>query len=209
MSHTSPATDQPRVRDAADHVEITGLSRDDVLRALELWSAAGGRQARARELLLGQLTQAMLDADVPAVPEATGRQVQRTAALCERLLRGGYDTYASLAAKRDTKESSVRTWVTRLRHKNKLFTVKRAGQTIIPAIQLTGGGGLRPEIESLTTPLLQAGLDEWSVWAWLASPTDRLSGEVPATVAATNPQRARRAALRYASQITHATTPAA
>lgn len=210
MSDTIGDTFRPQVRDAVDHVEVTGLSKDDVLRALELWSAAGGRQSKSRELLLGQLTQAMLDADIPAIPAATQRQVQRTAALRERLLREGYQTYASLAAMRDTKESSVRTWATRLRQQNKLFTVKRSGQTIIPAVQLTDSGGIRTEVEALVTPLLKAGLDDWSVWAWLASPTDRLSGEVPAVVAATNPGRARRAALRYAQQVADASrSPAA
>lgn len=206
---TSSGRHVPNVRDLADHVEITGMSKKDVVAALELWEAAGGRQARSLDALRRQLTHAMVDTGMPLVPEPSQRQAQRAAALREGLLEQGFETYASLAVKRSAKESSVRTWATRARRDHRLFTVRVGGQTIVPAVQLTASGEILPEVAALIAPLLRAGLDNWSLWAWLCSPSDRLSGQVPADVARTaNPDRARRAALRHAQQIADVATGA-
>lgn len=141
--------------------------------------------------------------------EQVQRQAQRAAALRETLMGHGYETYASLAAKRGAKESSIRTWATRARRDHRLFTVQAGGHTLIPTVQLTPNGEIEPAVAALIAPLLKAGLDRWSLWAWLCSPTDRLSGQVPADVAHTDPERARRAAVQYAGQVTEATTNAA
>lgn len=113
----------------------------------------------------------------------------------------GYETHESLAQFRNAPPSSVRTWVSRLRQNNELFTVKLNGKTLIPSVQLTAAGELRPEVAGLVRPLSEAGLDGWSLWAWLCNPTGLLSDAVPAELAHTDPRRAQKAAERYAAEI--------
>lgn len=201
--------EQIRLHEAGGHVEVEGLSLEEVRSAIALSRSVGVERLRARGNLSAIVHRAMLDAHVPLISAATQRQVQRSAALREELLVAqGYESHVSLAEKRQQGASSVRTWVSRLRERGSLFTVKVNGQTLIPAVQLTPDGRLDEDVASLVRPLVTAGLEGWSVWAWLVNPTGRLSGEVPSEVAGTHPQRALKAAERYAAEIRQSTTTA-
>lgn len=200
MPTTPP--DPVTVRAGDDHVEVTGLSEQDVEYAISLYQAVPAEQLRARDSLAAHVNQAMLEKRIPLIPAGSQRQVQRNAELRQELLEThGAETYASLAELRGMQESSVRTWVARARHADTLFTVELAGRTLIPRVQLSDSGDLRPVITELTRPLLRVGLDGWSLWAWLVAPTGRLSGGLPAEVATTNMDRAHRAVLRYAAEL--------
>lgn len=201
--------EQIRLHEADGHVEVEGLSLEEVRSAIALSRSVGAERLRSRENLSALVHRAMLVAHVPLLSAATQRQVQRGAALREELLVAqGYETHASLAEKRQQGASSVRTWVSRLRERGSLFTVKVNGQTLIPAVLLTPDGWLDEDVAMIAQPLVAAGLDGWSVWAWLAHPTGRLSGEVPSEIAGTHPQRALKAAERYAAEIRQSTTTA-
>lgn len=189
------------VTEEAGHVEVTGISKDRVQQALRLLQAAEDVRITARGDLAASINKAMLKVKMPVVPEATLRQIQRSAALNEELLELGYQTHESLAQIKQAQQSSVRTWVSRLRMNHELFTVKLGGKILIPSVQLTEAGELRPEVADLVRPLSKAGLDGWALWAWLVKPTGLLSGQVPAELAQTNPDRAQRAAARYAADI--------
>lgn len=198
------------VQASGDHVEVVGLDKEAVEYALSLAEAVAREQIQARDALSTRVNQVMIDAGVPLVSQATQRQIQRSADLRKRLLddeRG--ETYASLAERRGGKESSARTWVSRQRKRHELFTVEAQGITVIPTVQLTAEGGVKPAIAPLVRELAEAGLDGWSLWAWLTSPTGLLSGDVPAAVAAHDPARAHRAAKRYAAELRRAQDSAA
>lgn len=193
------------IRDVADHVEVSGLSKDDVVLAVSLLKAAGEEQLGARTALHAHVKKAMLGAHMPLVPVATQRQAQRRSANRERLLAvHGYETHATLATQRKTEVSSVRTWVARTRSEGRMFTVKVSGQTIIPAVQLTPDGQLDEAVSSLVSILRESGMDGWSLWSWLCSPSGLLSGDVPADVAQENPQRAAKAARRASAELARA-----
>lgn len=189
------------VTEEAGHVQVTGVSKDRVQQALELLQAAEGIKVATRHNLVTSINRLMLKVNMPVVPEATQRQIQLSASLNEELLGMGYETHESLAQSRHVPPSSVRTWVSRLRKNNQLFTVKLNGKTLIPAVQLTSTGELQPEVADLVRPLSEAGLDSWSLWAWLCKPTGLLSDNVPVELAQTDPRRAQKAAERYAAEI--------
>lgn len=193
------------VHDADDHVEVSGLSLREVEAAIELFRGVDRKRAAARASLSSLVDRAMLDNAIPLVSAASQRQVQRSAELRRHLLEvEGAETYASLAGLRGGRESSARTWVSRPRTSGRIFTVEVQGRTLIPKVQLTATGRERPEILELALPLQQAGLDGWSLWAWLTSPTGLLSGEIPADVVRTDLGRAHRAAIRYAAELRRA-----
>ena len=79
-----------------------------------------------------------------------------------------------------------------------MFAVTHNGRTLIPAFQLDQFRGARPELRPMLDVLLQGGVDGWPLWTWLTSPTSLLSGQTPETVARTAPERAMRAATRFA-----------
>ena len=182
-------------------IEVTGISVARVQEAFRLLGAVDIMRVEARNNLVSTLNKAMLTANMPVVPAATQRQIQRSAALNEELLSLGYETHETLAQKRQTSPSSARTWVSRLRNKHKLFTVKLDGQTLVPSVQLDDDGNLREDVSALVQPLSAAGLNGWSLWAWLCKPTGLLSGKVPFEVVTTNPKRAQKAADRYAAEV--------
>jgi hypothetical protein len=80
-----------------------------------------------------------------------------------------------------------------------LFTVCHGEQTLAPAFQFTSDGSSRPELRPLIAMLIADGIDGWQLWTWLTSPSSLLSGEVPHEVARTQPERAVRAAQRFAA----------
>lgn len=199
---TAHIPDGIEVHATIGHVQVSGLSEDDVKQAIALLQAAGREQLATRKAIYDRLNQAMLETDLPLVSPATQRQAQRQVAQRETLLlEHGYETYRSLAEKRQSLESSVRTWVARERDKGTVFTIKAGGQVIIPSVLLTEDGTLDTAVAALVQPLTAAGMQGWSLWAWLCSPSGLLSGDVPAQVATTNPQRALKAAHRIVAEV--------
>lgn len=193
--------DDVKIHDADGHVEVVGLSTDAVTQAIALYLGVGEERVKARTALSTQVNKAMLISGTPLVSTASQQQVQRSAALREDLLERGYETFASLAEKRQSQESSARTWVAREREKNLIFTVRLGSNVLIPSVQLTPDGKQRPEVAEMVRMLLTARLDGWSLWAWLCNPTGLLSGEIPEAVAKSNPVRAQRAARRFAAEL--------
>jgi hypothetical protein len=114
------------------------------------------------------------------------------------LLATPFHTYASLSEQRgDSSESNTRTWVARRRHSRKLFTVDHEGRTLIPAFQFDEHGELRAELAPMLSALADGGVQGWSLWTWLTTPTSYLSGEIPERVASADSARALRAAQRF------------
>ena len=200
MTTADPA--HVRVHSTNGVVQVEGLSQSQVEFALELAQDVQDEQLRARAALSAHVQQAMLSHDIPLVPRASQRQIQRNAEVRRRLLeQEGAETYASLAELRGTSESSIRTWVARKRKRKELFTVELQGRTLIPSVLLTDKGRIDPVIAEISRPLLGVGLDGWPLWSWLTSPDGLLSGEVPARVAQTNMSRAHRASERFATTL--------
>lgn len=204
MSHriSNEANHPYEVRAVQDHVEVIGLSLNDVEEALQLAQQVSAARLELRRSFEGQINRILLERAGDLLPSASQRQIQRTADLRQSLLaENGAETYKSLATLRDTKPSSVRTWVSRARERGELFTINLQGTTLIPRVQLTEDGNLHPAITPLVRTLLSADLDAWSLWAWLTSPTGLLSGDIPAEIAPVKPSRAQKAADRYAAEL--------
>ncbi|MDN6534084.1 MAG: hypothetical protein L0K63_07425, partial [Yaniella sp.] len=83
---TANTPDRIEIRDGADHVEVVGLSAQDVQRAIELYRAVDDSKLQARAALEDYLNQALLSQDTELLSTPTQRQVQRTAALRQRLM---------------------------------------------------------------------------------------------------------------------------
>ena len=199
---TAQAYEPFHVRAAGDHVEVEGMSEADVESAIRLYRAVVQSQLDARATLQSQVNAAFIERGLQLVSEASQKQIVRNVALREALLEEeGFETYATLAALRDSNEKATRMWAARRREKGELFTVELQGRTLIPAVQLTADGGLDAAIAQLSRTLLEAGLGSWELWTWLTSPTGRLSGDVPAQVVRTNAHRANAAAVRYADEL--------
>lgn len=189
------------ITEESGHIEVTGISKARVQEAIRLLGAVDMVRVVARSNLASTVNQAMLSANMPVVPKTTQRQIQRSAALNEELLSLGYETHESLALKKQGPPSSARTWVSRLRKDHRLFTVKLGGQTLVPAVQLDEDGNLREDVSALVQSLSKAGLNGWSLWAWLCNPTGLLSGKIPSEVVAVDRKRAQKAADRYGAEI--------
>ena len=130
------------------------------------------------------------------------QQVEMTADLRRSLLADhGAVSYKAFAQLCGSRTSAVRAWVVRVSGRGYLFTVEDNGRILIPRVQLDTNGNLNEHVAALVQPLFHAGLDSWSLWAWLTSPTGRLNGEIPAEVAKEDPARARKAAALYAADI--------
>lgn len=137
--------------------------------------------------------------EVSLIPPATLIQAQRLAAHRNALLATPVFTHETLSELRgNARPSSTRTWLTRRRDEHALFTVNVKGTTVIPAFQLDENGEPRPELQPIVSALQEGGIEGWSLWTWLTKPTSFLSGGVPEEVARTNPERALRAAQRFA-----------
>lgn len=189
-------------RSEYNEVDLHDLSPADLQRAIDLFRKVTDQRLEERTALHHRLNAAFLEGDVELVSPATQRQALKSASLRSRLLEEeGVETYESLAALRDATESSARTWVARQRTAGRLITGEVQGRTLIPAIQLTDDGALDRSITQLVEPLVAAGLGPWGVWSWLTASDGRLSGDVPAKIVHEEPERALRAARRYAREL--------
>lgn len=160
------------------------------------------RRIYARRILVTKVSKDMEQKRVRLLSSDTEHQVQRSADLREQLVvKHKAFTDEDLAGLQGIGLSAVRTWISRLRQQGKIFSVDYAGRVLIPAVLLAGSDSIDEQVHSLVAPLQEAQLDEWSIWAWLVSPTGLLSGEIPVEVLKSNPSRARRAAERRAAEI--------
>ncbi|MEB3071962.1 hypothetical protein [[Mycobacterium] vasticus] len=165
-----------------------------------LYNAIRTLQSEHVEASREGLLRALMGHGVSLTPAATLSQAKRLAAHRNALLATDFHTYTSLSEqRRESSESSTRTWVARARQANKLFTVDYDGRTLIPAFQFDEHGKLRTELAPILAALAQGGVRDWSLWTWLTTPTSFLSGEVPERIATTDPARALRAAQRFAA----------
>jgi hypothetical protein len=181
-------------------LEVSGVDRRDLEEALSLLPVVQELQAADYPRTRDQLLRALMHQHIPLTPPASVTQAQRLAAHRDSLLAAEVFTHETLQQMRgDRQTSSTRTWVTRRRQSRELFTVAHGGQTIVPAFQFTQDGVLRPELRPLIAALVDAGIDGWQLWTWLTSASSFLSGGVPQEVARTQPERALRAAQRFAA----------
>ena len=207
-----------------DHLEIRGLTgseldetfeqlnliRDlqahDVVHSDDLTATlsqpvelVGKLQAERTQAVRDELLQVLTSREVSLIPPATLIQAQRLAAHRDALLATPVFTHETLSELRgNARPSSTRTWLTRRRDEHALFTVNVKGTTVIPAFQLDESGEPRPELQPIVSALQEGGIEGWSLWTWLTKPTSFLSGGIPEDVARTNPERALRAAQRFA-----------
>src|SRR5699024_12138281 len=87
---TADVPERYEIREKADHLEVVGLSHDEMQEALKLYRTAQEKRLTARD----SLHALMLEADLPLVSDATQRQAQRNLALREELLTTqGFQTY--------------------------------------------------------------------------------------------------------------------
>jgi len=134
--------------------------------------------------------------DEPGAPATAG---QALIAHREALLATGVLTHADLQRRRgDPTPAATRAWVSRQRRAGHLIAVTHHGRTLVPAFQLRPDGSPRPELLPLTGALDAAGVRGWTAFTWLTQPSAYLSGAVPHEVALREPERALRAAQRFA-----------
>jgi hypothetical protein len=173
---------------------------DDLTATLsQLVELVGMLQAERTEAVRDELLQVLMSREVSLIPPATLIQAQRLAAHRDALLATPVFTHETLSELRgNARPSSTRTWLTRRRDEHALFTVNVKGTTVIPAFQLDESGEPRPELQPIVSVLQEGGIEGWPLWTWLTKPTSFLSGGIPEEVARTNPERALRAAQRFA-----------
>jgi hypothetical protein len=185
------------IRDLQAHDVV---SSDDLTATLsQLVELVGALQAERTAEVRDELLQVLTSREVSLIPPATLIQAQRLAAHRDALLATPVYTHETLSELLgNANRSSTRTWLTRRRDEHALFTVNVKGTTVIPAFQLDESGEPRPELQPIVSALHEGGIEGWSLWTWLTKPTSFLSGGVPEEVARTNPERALRAAQRFA-----------
>jgi hypothetical protein len=187
------------VVERSDHVEVRGVSGNDVLEALRLLDTVRGLQADQVSEKRDDLVRALMTSNISLTPPASVAQAQRLATGRDALLATPVLTYDTLQLLRgEPKESSTRTWFARRRAEHAVFAVAHNGRTLIPAFQLDQFGQPRPELQPMLDVLVNSGIDGWPLWTWLTSPTSFLSGQTPESVARTAPERAMTAATRFA-----------
>lgn len=117
---------------------------------------------------------------IAAVSPDTLEHARRVAATRSRLLASGSWTVTQLADVRGDSKGSVRTWISRQRRSGRLFTVTVRGETRVPALVLDEGAEPIPGLERVLGPLQAIGMQPWSLWVWLDTPSPWLDGRRPA-----------------------------
>jgi hypothetical protein len=183
------------VADGAD------LSEADVRSLLARLVEAGllqeQRAPEARTRLARTLGPSLADLD--PVPRATVEQARRLAGLKASLLRTGAFTTAALADARGIRANTARQWISRLRRSNRVFTVTQDGEALVPAFLLDAALEPRAEATEAIAVLREAGEDGWALWAWFASPSAWLDGDVPAEILSDESERVVEAARHRAA----------
>ena len=178
-------------------LEVQGLTQAEAQEAINTYAKHVELRVHMRAQLREAVDHAYMD-DLPLVSEATQNQAKRAANARVRLIQDeGAATYHGLAGMRGTGQGGARPWANRLRRHNLLFTVEVNGKTLIPMVQLTTDGQLDELVsEHLVKPLLSAGMEPWSLWSWLTSPTGLLSGDIHAVIVHPEMERVDRAVQR-------------
>ncbi len=177
------------------------LSEEDVRTMVARLVEAGLLQEQKAPEARRRLAQALGPslADLDPVPRATVEQARRLAGLKASLLRQGAFTTASLAEARGITTNNARQWISRLRRADRLFTVAHEGESLVPAFLLDGALEPRPEATAAIESLRGAGEDGWALWAWFASPSPWLGGQVPAEAMTETPDAVAEAARSRAA----------
>lgn len=171
--------------------------RNVLYRIVRAGRAQGRRAPGARAELGRALGPSMVDLDL--VPEATVQQARRLASLRGALLGQGAFSTSAIAEGRCMSPSAVRTWLSRQRKTDRLFTVSHEGETLVPAFLLDELLEPRDPLRPAISTLRGAGEDGWALWAWFATPSPWLGGQVPVLVAEHDPERVAEAAQRRAA----------
>lgn len=186
-----------------DRYRVRGVSAEQMERALALLSEVEALQGELADLKRGELVAAMMATGESLVVEATVDQARRQADLRHKLLSKGYHTYDTLRELRgDSTVEVTRTWVSRQRKRNLLFTVDVQGRVILPAFQFTETGSPREELASVLASLSGRGLSGWQTWAWFYAANTRLDGRVPVEALSDHPDQVAWAAERGAVSAT-------
>jgi hypothetical protein len=131
----------------------------------------------------------------------TARQAWRLAAHRAELLQNALSLRELAARRGDIDVAATGGWVAARRRERALLALPLPDRSIVvPAFQLSDAGEPRAELRPLIERLLTAGIDGWVAWTWLTQPSSLLSGDVPERVAVTDPERAVRAAARFAAE---------
>lgn len=186
------------VHSIADEMGVTESEVRNVLYRIVHAGRAQERRAPGARAELGR-TLGPSSADLDPVPEATVQQARRLASLRGALLGQGAFSTSAIAQGRGMSPSAVRTWLSRQRKADRLFTVTHEGETLVPAFLLDELMEPRDLLRPAISALRGAGEDGWALWAWFATPSPWLGGEAPALVAEHEPERVAEAAHRRAA----------
>lgn len=139
--------------------------------------------------------------DLDPVPRGLVEQSRRFAQLARLLVEAGAFDYEALAEGWDVSVDTARKRVARAAERRWLFTASYRERTFVPAFLLTERLEPRLELRPVLEPLMSAGDDGFSLWAWLTTPSSWLDGAVPEELARTDPQRVASAARQRAGTI--------
>lgn len=200
--HRAGSTDVTITTEATTgYTLVIGLDENDVRQAVEGWiDRHERRQATSRYRVKYVLREKLASSQIPGPPDTKTILALRRTELRDKLLSRGYFSNEDIANLRNTTVSSARTFVARSRKKRQIFTVKHGRHVVVPGI-LLDADGQPTAISGAIAILVPLGLDGWDLWAWLASPSGWLSGDVPADVFTTDPERAMTAVRAYASEL--------
>ncbi|HEV2362084.1 MAG TPA: hypothetical protein VGS21_10310 [Acidimicrobiales bacterium] len=181
---------------------VPGFSQEQLSAAIALLQEAQSIQAEETAARRGELLKAMMLSGIPPVPRAAIEQARRLAEHRERLLASGAFTTATLQQLRgDKSQQATRTWISRRRHVNALFTVEHDGVTLIPAFQIRPDGITRRGIAPALGILKEAGMGGWELWTWFTARTSWLSDRSPESLMDERPSMVAEAARAVASNL--------
>lgn len=165
-----------RFLQALEHASPDETAFASVLDTLtEVAERTGAHGDRVRDDWVNR-TLADLQAHLPfdPVPQATVQQVHRRAVHRAALLGQGAFDVESLVEARGPTRGAVESWLSREHAGNRLLRVADdTGRSWVPGIVLDASGarlGTFPQMGDVLGPLASAGLSDWAMWTWLATP---------------------------------------
>lgn len=158
---------------------LADAARDSLL-ARALLAEARNLQGAESDRTRSELLEVMQSVGLDPVPHATVAAAERLARHRDALVLSGAYTFEALAELRgdDGGGSATRTWVSRKRRTNELFTVQYRDSVLVPAFQIRMGAPIAQLREPLTV-LVDAGFQGWELWSWFTTPSGYLSGRAP------------------------------
>lgn len=126
---------------------------------------------------------------VPSVTPVLDRAAVEKARLVNEaraglLTSGQAVTFELIARGTGRQSASVRQWINRRVRAGRMVTVAHDGMVLIPTFQLTDAFDEVPAAGEVVARLLSAGMSNWAVWDWFATPNTWLDGQRPADVLA-------------------------